>query len=82
MQVLVEISGVFLSCFSQRPENLILTGKKKKKKDKKKKKSKGFCFLQCVVSDTILLKPYQWRASRWILMHSNNKIIITRDRKT
>lgn len=33
MQGLVEISGVFLSCFSQRPENLILTGKKKKEEE-------------------------------------------------
>lgn len=44
MQVLVEISGVFLSCFSQRPENLILTGKKKKKKGQEEEEVEGLLF--------------------------------------
>lgn len=38
-------AGRFLSCFSQRPENLILT--------EGENKLKGFCFLDCARSDTV-----------------------------
>lgn len=74
MQGLVEISGVFLSCFSQSPENMILM--------EEEKKLKGFCFLHCVFSRTVHLQPYQWHSSQCIWMNPSNEIIIEWDLKT
>lgn len=73
MQGLVEISGVFLSSFSQRPENLIPT---EEKRSRRAFVSSTVCFL------TLHLKPYQQQASSWILMSSNNEIIIRWGLKT
>lgn len=57
MQGLVEISGVFLSCFSQQPENWILT-----EKGKENKSWRALVSLT-VFSDTVHPRPYQQLAS-------------------
>lgn len=43
--------------------------------DREKNKSKGFYFLNSEFSDIVHLKTYQWQASGWISMNSNNEMI-------